>query len=100
MLEKTLEGPMDSKEIQPVNPKGNQPWVFNGQTDALIFFTEKYLDTGKDWELEWKGTTEDEMVGWHHWLNVHESEQSPGDSEKQESLACCSLLGCKELDMT
>ena len=80
MLEKTLESPMDSKEIQPVNPKGNQPWVFNGQTDAdaLIFLIEKYPDTGKDWELGWKGATEDEMVGWHHWLNVHESEQSPG----------------------
>ena len=101
VLEKTLESPLDCKEIKPVNPKGNQPWIFIGRTDAEaeapIFWspdeksrlTGKDSDAGKDWGQE-KGTTEDEMVGWHHLLNGHEFEQTPGDGEGQGSLVCCS----------
>ena len=97
MLEKTLESPLDSKEIQPVNPKGNQPWIFIGKTDAeaLILWlpnaksqiTGKYPDAGKAWRVEGKGATEDELVGCHHWLSEHEFEQTPGDGEEQGSLA-------------
>ena len=84
--EKTLESPLDSKEVQPVHPKGNQSWTFIGRTDAeaeiLILWSPdaknwliwKDPDSGKDWRWEEKGTTEDEMVGWHHWLNGHEFE--------------------------
>ena len=101
VLEKTLESPLDCKEIKPVNPKGNQSWIFIGRTDAeaetpiLWPPDENWLiwkdpDAGKDWRQEEKGTTEDEMVGWHHWLNEHEFEQAPGDGEGQRSLACCS----------
>ena len=80
VLEKTLESPLDCKEIQPVNPKGNQPWIFIRRTDAeaeaLILWPPdvknwlivKDPDAGKDWRQEEKGTTEDEMIGWHHWL--------------------------------
>ena len=105
VLEKTLESPLDSKEIKPVNPKGNQPWIFIGRTDteaeALIFWPpdaenrliEKDSAAGKDWRQKEKGTTEDEMVGWHHWLNEYEFEQFLGDSEGQGSLACCSPRG-------
>ena len=83
MLEKTLEYPLDCKEIQPVNPKGNQSWILFGRTDAEVetrilwppdainWFIGKDPDAGKDWGREEKGTTEDEMVGWHHWLNRH-----------------------------
>ena len=111
VLEKTLESPLDCKEIQPVNSKGNQPWLFIGRTDAdaeapILWspdaksqLTGKDPDAGKDWGQEEKGTTEDEMVGWHHRLNEPESEQIPGYGEEQGSLACCSLWGCKELDM-
>ena len=86
VLEKTLQSPLDYKEIQPVHPKGNQSWIFIGRTDAeaeiLILWppdgknwlTGKDSDVGKDWRQEEKGTTEDEMVGWHHWLNGHELE--------------------------
>ena len=86
VLEKTLESPLDSKEIQPVHPKGNQPWIVIGRTDAeaeapILWpldvksqFIGKDPDVGKDWGQEEKGTTEDEMVGWHHWLNEHEFE--------------------------
>ena len=93
VLEKTLESPLDWKEIQPVNPKGDWSWVFNGMTDAvgetLIFWpsdvkswlTGEDPDAGKDWGREEKGMTEDEMVGWHHQLNGHEFQQAPGDSE-------------------
>ena len=85
-LEKTLESPLDCKEIQPVLPKGNQSWMFIGRTDAetetpVLWppdmkngLTGKDPDPGKDWRQEKKGTTEDEMVGWHHWLNGHEFE--------------------------
>ena len=94
-----LESPLDSKEIKPVNPKGNQPWIFFGRTDAeaeaeaLILWPPhaknqligKDPDAWKDWRQEEKGATEDEMVGWHHQLNEQEFEQTPGDSEEQGS---------------
>ena len=111
VLEKTLESPLDCKEIKPVNSKGNQSWIFIGRTDveaeALILWpldaknwlTGKDPDAGKDSEQE-KRATEDEMVGWHHWLNGREFEQTQGDSEGQGSLACCSSWGCKESDTT
>ena len=112
VLENTLESPLDCKEIQPVNPKENQPWIYTGRTDAKadapIFWPPdakslligKDPDAGKDWGQEEKGMTEDEMVGWHHWLNGHEFEQALGDSEGQGSMACCSSQGRKELDTT
>ena len=112
MLEKTLKSPLGSKEIKAVNPKGNKPWIFTGRTDAeaealLLWLPDaksqlirKDPNAGKDWGQEEKGVTEDKIVGWHHWLNEHESEQTPGDSEGQGSLACCSLWGRKELDIT
>ena len=86
---KTLESPLDCKEIQPVHPKGNESWIFIGRTDAETetpilwpldlknWLTGKDPDAGKDWGQEEKGTTEDEMVGWHHWPNGHEFEQAP-----------------------
>ena len=112
VLEKTLESPLDCKEIQPVNPKGNQFRLFIGRTDAeaetpilwprdeknrLIW---KDPDAGKDWRWEEKGKTEDEMVGWHHRLDGHEFEQAPGVGDGQASLACCSPWGRKESDTT
>ena len=109
-LEKTLESPLDSKEIKPVNPKGNQLWIFTGRTDAEApilwlpnaksWLIRKDPDSGKGWRQEEKGTTEDEMVGWHHWLNGHEFEQALGVDEGQGSLACSSPWCPKELDMT
>ena len=98
--------PLDCKEIKPVNLKGNQPWVFIGRTkadaetailwspDAKSQVIGKDLDTGRDWGQE-KGMTEDEMVGWHHWLHGHEFEQAPGVGDGQGSLACCSPWGCR-----
>ena len=92
-LEKALESPLDCKEIQPVHPKWNQPWIFIGRTDveaetpilgppdAKNWLTGKDPDAGKDWRREEKGMTEDEMVGWHHWLNGHEFEHGPGVSD-------------------
>ena len=112
VLEKTLESSLDSKEIKPVNPKGNHSWIFIGRTDAeaeapVIWppdvrsqFFRKDPDAGKDWRQEEEGMTEDETVGWHHWLNGHEFEQALGDGEGQGSLGCCSPRGCKESDMT
>ena len=110
VLENTLESPLDSKEIKPVNPKGNQSWIFIGRTDAeasLLWppdaksqLIRKDLDTGNNWGQENKGVTEDETVGWHYRLNGHEFEQTPGDGEGQGGLVCCSPWGCKELDMT
>ena len=103
-----LESPLDSKKIQPVNPKGNQPWTFIGRTvaevetpvfwppDVKSLLTGKDPDVGKDWGQEEKGMTEDEMVGWDHRFNGHEFEQAPGDSEGQESLVCYSPWGSKE----
>ena len=107
VLEKTLESPLDCKEIQPVHPKGNQSWIFIGRTDAEAsilwppdaknWVIRKDPDAGKDWGQE-KGTTEDEMVGWHHRLNGHEFEQTLGDGDGQGGLACCSPWGHKEPD--
>ena len=110
MLEKTLESPLDCKEIRPVNPKGNQTWIFMGRTnaealilwlpDAKSWLIGKDPDVGKDWAQEEKGAKEDEMVGWQHRLNGHAFEQTQGDGEGQGSLACCCSWGCKELDTT
>ena len=110
VMEKTLESPLDCQEIKPVNSKGNQSWTFIGRTDAelpllwppdvKIRLTGKDPDAGKGWGQEEKRVTEDEMVGWHHWLNRHETEQTLGDSGRQKSLACCSSLDHKELDLT
>ena len=112
VLEKTLESPLNFKEIQPVHPKGDQSWVFIGRTDVeaetpilwppdvKTWLIWKDPDAGKDWGQEEKGMTEDEMVGWHHWHRGHDFEQAPWDSEGQESPACCSTWSCKELDTT
>ena len=112
MLGRPLESPLDCKEIKPVNPEGNQPWTFIGRTDAEaeapVFWPAdakswligKDPDAGKDWGQEEKAPTEDEMVGWHHWFNGHEFEQTLGDSEGKGSLACCSPWGRKESDTT
>ena len=111
VLEKTLESPLDCKEIQQVNPKGNQSWVFIGRTDteaeAPILWpsVEKALirkdpDAGKDWRQEEKGMTEDKMAGWHHWLDGHEFEQASGDDEGQGNTVCCSPWSYKEPDTT
>ena len=111
ILEKTLESSLDCKEIKPVNPKGNQCWIFTGRwcwrwssilwpPDVKNWLLRKDPGTGKDWRLEEKGTTEDEMVGWHHWLNGCEFEQVPGIGDGQGSLACCSAWGGKESNMT
>ena len=104
-----LESPLDSKEIKPINPKGNQSWIFIGGTDAeapILWppdvknqLIRKDPVAGKNWKQE-KGMTEDEMVGCHHQLNGHEFEQSLGDGEGQGSLACCSPWGCKVSDTT
>ena len=106
---KNLDSPLD-KEIKSVNPKGNQPWKFIGRTDAEapIFWppdvknwlTGKDPDARKDGRQEEKGATEDEMVGWHHPLNGQDFEQTPGDSEGQGTLTCCSPWGHKESDTT
>ena len=117
--EKILESLLDIKESKPVNPKGNQHWIVIGRTDAeadtlaslkvlsntLATWRQERLtgkdpDTGKDWGQEEKGVTEDEMVGWHHWFNGLEFEQTLGDNERQVSLACCRSWGHKQLDMT
>ena len=106
----TLESPLDSKEFEPVNLKGNQSWIFIEriyvEAEAPILWPPdekrpvgKDPDAGKVWRQEEKGITEDGMVGWHNWLNVQESEQTVGDSEGQGSLAC-SIHGVAELDMT
>ena len=112
VLEKTLESPVEWKEIKPVYPKGKQSWIFTGRTDtegeapilwppdAKSCLTGKDPDAWKDWRKKEKGTKEDEIVGWHHKLNGHEFEQTPGDGEGQGSLACCSPWGHKELDTT
>ena len=104
VLEKTLESPLDCKEIKPVNPKGNQPWMFIGRTgwswssSILTSWCEELThgkgpDAGQDWGREEKGAVEDKMVGWQHWFNGHKFERTPGDSERQGSLACCSSWG-------
>ena len=112
VLEKTLESPLDCKEIQPGHPKGNQSRIFIESTDVEAetpilwpcdvknWFIWKDLDAGKDWRREQKGTPEDEIVGWHHWLNGHEFEYSPGVGDGRGGLACCSPWGHKALDLT
>ena len=112
VLEKTLESPLDCKEIQPVHPKGDQSWVFIGRIDVEAETpvlwppdTKSWLiwkdpDAGKDWGQEKGGTTEDEMVGWHHQLNGHEFGSTPGAGGGQGGLACCGSWGCKESDTT
>ena len=112
VLDKTLESPLDCKEMQSVHPKGNQSWIFIGRTDTegempilwppdvknwLIW---KDLDAGKVWRQEQKGTTEDEMVGCYHQVNGHEFEQASGVGGGQGSLACCSPWGHKESNTT
>ena len=109
VLEKTLESPLDCKEIQPVHPKGNQSWIFIWRTDteALILWPPdvkswligKNPDGRKDWRQE-KEMTEDEIVGWHHWFNGHEFEQTLENREGQGSLVCCGPWGHKESDTT
>ena len=100
VLEKTLESSLDCKEIKPVHPKGNQSWIFVERTDVEAetpilwplgknWFMGKDPDAGKDWRQEEKWMTEDEMDGWHHWLNGYEFEQIPGVGDGQGSLACC-----------
>ena len=112
VLEKTLESPLDWKEIQPVNHQGNQSWIFIGRTDAEaenpILWPPKVkngllgkdCDAGKDWRQEEKGTTEDEMAGWHHWLDGRESQWTLGVGDGQGGLACCDSWGRKESDTT
>ena len=112
VLEKTLEGPLDCKEIKPVNPKTNQSRIFDGRTDAeakapLLWAPDvkswligKDPKTGKDWGQEEKGVTEDEIIGWHHRVCGHEFEQALGVGDGQGSLVCCSPCCCKELYMT
>ena len=110
LLKKTLESPLDCKEIQPVHPKENQSWIFIGRTnaevsilwppDARSWLVRKDPIAGKDWRQEEKRMTGDEMVGWHHLLDGHEFEQAPGVGDGQGSLACCSPWVHKESDMT
>ena len=122
VLDKTLESPLDCKDIQPLHPKGNQSWIFIGGTDGeaetsilwppdvknwLIgkdpvknWLIGKDSDAGKDWRQEEKGTTEDEVVGWYHRLNGHEFGQAPGGGDGQGSVVCCSSWGRKESDLT
>ena len=112
MLEKTPESPLDCKEIQPVHSKGDQSWVFIGRTDAKAetpilwppyvksWLIGKDPDAGKDWRQEEKGTTENEVVGWHHQHNGHGFGWTPGVGDGQRSLAYCSSWGHKESDLT
>ena len=105
VLEKTLESPLDCKEIQPVHSEGDQPWVFFGGNDAKAetpvlwpphaksWLIGKDSDAGKDWGQEEKGMTEDEMTGWHHRLDEHEFEWTPGAGDGQGGLACCDSWG-------
>ena len=102
VLEKTLESPLDCKKIKPVNPRGDQSWIYIGRTDAEAetpilwppdaknWLTGKDPDAGKDWRQKEKGMTENEIVGWHHWLYGHKFEQAAGDGGGQGGLVCCS----------
>ena len=111
-VEKTLESPLDCKEIQPVHSEGNQPWDFFGRNDAKAetpvlwpphaksWLIGKDSDAGRDWGQEGKETTEDEMAGWHHRLDGCESEWPPGDGDGQGGLVCCNSWGRKESGMT
>ena len=110
VLEKTLESPLDCKEIQPVHSKGDRSWVFFGRNDAdaetpvlwpphaKSWLIGKDPDAGRDWGQEEKGMTEDEMAGWHHRLDGHEFEWTPGVGDGQGGLACCNSWGHEELD--
>ena len=112
VLEKTLVSPLDCKEIQPVHPKGDQSWVFIGRTyaeaetpilwpsHAKSWLIGKDPDAGRGWGYEEKGMTEDEVAGWHHQLDAHEFEWTPGVGDGQGGLVCCDSCGCKESDKT
>ena len=112
VLEKTPESPLNCKEIQPVHPKVNQSWIFIGRIDveaetpvlwpphAKSWLIGKDSDAGRDWGQEEKGMTEDEMAGWHHWLNGRESEWTLGVGDGQGGLVCCDSWGPKESDTT
>ena len=112
VLEQTLVSPLDCKEIESINPKGNQSWIVIRRTDAEAgapilwppdvknWLTRKDSEAEKDWRQEEKGATEDEMVGWHHQLDGCEFEQALGVGDGQGSLVCCSPWGCKEYDIT
>ena len=115
VLEKTLESPLDCKEIQPVHSEGDKPWDFFGGNDAEVETPVlwpphakswslsprgKDSDAGRYWGQEEKGTTEDENAGWHHWLDGRESEWTPGVGDGQGGLVCCNSWGHKESDMT
>ena len=112
VLEKTLESPLDCKEIQPVHSEGDQLWDFFGRNDAKAetpvlwpphaksWLIGKDSHVGRDWGQEEKGTTEDEMAGWHHWLDGRESGWTPGVGDGQGGLACCDSWGRKESDTT
>ena len=111
-LEKTLVSPLDCEAIQPVHPKGDQPWVFFGRNDAKAeipvlwpphvksWLSGKDSDAERDWGQEEKGTTEDEMAGWHHQLDGRESEWTLGVGDGQGGLVCCDSWDCKESDTT
>ena len=112
VLEKTLESPLDCKEIPPVHSEGDQPWDLFGGNDAKAetpvlwpphvksWLIGKDSEAGRDWGQEEKGMTEDEMAGWHHWLDGRESEWTPGAGDGEGGLACCDSWGRKELDTT
>ena len=112
VLQKTLESPLDCREIQPVHSEGDQPWDFFGRNDVIgetpvlwpphekSWLIGKDSDAGRDWGQEEKWTIEDEMAGWHHWLDGHESEWTPGVDDWQGGLASCNSWGHKESDMT
>ena len=112
VLEKTLESPLDCKEIHAVHSTGDQSWVFFGRNDGIAetpvlwkphaksWLIGKDCDAGRDWGQEEKGLTEDDMAGWHHWLDGREFEWTPGVGDGQGGLACCNSLGLKESDTT
>ena len=112
VLEKTLESPLDCKDSQPVHFEGNQPWDFFGRNDAKAetpvlwpphvksWLIGKDSDDGRDWGQEKKGTTEDEMAGWHHWLDGREFQWTLGVGDEQGDLVCCDSWCRKESDMT
>ena len=111
-LERSLESPLDCKEIQPISPKGNQSWIFTGRIDAKAetpilwppdvknWLIGKVPDAKKDWRQKEKAMAEDEMVKWHHWLNGHDFDQTLGVGDEQGSLACCNPWDCKKSDST
>ena len=111
VLEKTLENPLDCKEIQPVHSEGDQPWDFDGRNDAKAetpvwpphvksWLIGKDSDAGRDWGQQEKRTTEDEMAEWHHQLDECESKWTPGEGDGQGGLVCRDSWGCKESDTT